>query len=99
MDCPNQALPLRLAELSSCSTIASPVIPVKCDNKDYIQFEMPTDVHSELRPVAQELKLFSKQLEQMNVTKYVIYTVEAVPIKLPWPPRQIHFHMHYADQL
>ena len=55
---------------------------------------MPTDVHPELRPVAQKFKgLFSRQLGQTNMSKHIIDTGEAKPIKAP--PRQIPFH--YAD--
>ena len=52
---------------------------------------MPKDIHPELRPVVQEFEeLFSKQLGQTNVTKHIIDTVEATPIKVP--PRQVPFH-------
>ena len=57
---------------------------------------MPTDVHPELEAIIQEFeKLFSKQLGQTNVTRHVIDTGEATPIKVP--PRQIHFH--YAERV
>ena len=100
-DSPDQVLPLHLTELRSCSTVTidedcPQAIPVKCNDKDQIQLEMPTDIHPELRPVVQEFEeLFSKQLGQTNVTKHIIDTVEATPIKVP--PRQIPFH--YADKI
>ena len=100
-DSPDQVLPLHLTELRSCSTVTidedcPQAIPVKCNDKDQIQLEMPTDIHPELRPVVQEFEeLFSKQLGQTNVTKHIIDTEEATPIKVP--PRQIPFH--YADKV
>ena len=101
VDSPDQVLPLHLTELRSCSTVTidedcPQAIPFKCNDKDQIQLEMPTDIHPELRPVVQEFEeLFSKQLGQTNVTKHIIDTVEATPIKVP--PRQIPFH--YADKV
>ena len=95
-DSPHQALPLELTELKSCGAVTidddyPQAIPVKCADKNCIQFEMPTDVHPELEAVIQEFEeLFSKQLGQTNVTRHVIDTGEATPIKVP--PRQIPFH-------
>ena len=100
-DCPNQALPLQVTELQSFNAITidkdcPQAIPVKCDDTDQIQLEMPTDVHPELRTVVQEFKeLSSKQLGQTNVKKHIIDTGEATSIKVP--PRQIPFH--YPDQV
>ena len=98
----NQALPLELTELKSCGIVTidddcPQAIPVKrADKNDSIQFEMPTDVHPELEAVIQEFEeLFSKQLGQTNVTRHVIDTGEATPIKVP--PRQIPFH--YAERI
>ena len=69
-------------------------IPTKCRDQDHNQLDMPTNVHPEL--MVQDLEgLFSKQLGQTNVTKHVIDTEEATPIKVP--PRQIPFH--YADKV
>ena len=88
-------MPLHLTELRSCGTVTidedcPQAIPVKCNDKDQIQLEMPTDIHPELRLVVQEFEeLFSKQLGQTNVTKHIIDTEEATPIKVP--PRQIPF--------
>ena len=98
---PSQTLPLCVTEQRSCSTMTidedyPQAIPVKSDSKDQIQLEMPTDVHPELRSVVQEFEgLFSKQLGQTNVTKHIIDTGEATPIKVP--PRQIPFH--YVDEV
>ena len=98
-DSPDQVLPLHLTELRSCSTVTidedcPQAIPVKCNDKDQIHLEMPTDIHPELRPVVQEFEeLLSKQLGQTNVTKDIIDTVEATPIKVP--SRQIPFY--YAN--
>ena len=79
VDSQNQALPLQLAELRSCTTITIDedcprAILVKCDGKDQIQLEMAIAVHPEPRPVAQEFEelykyIFSTQLGQANVTK------------------------------
>ena len=62
-DCPNLALPLQVIELRSCSTITidedcHQAISVKSDGKDWIQLEMPTDVHLELKPAVQEFEEF-----------------------------------------
>ena len=68
--------------------IALRPFPVKCDEKDQTQFEVPTDVHPKLRPVVQEFEeLSSKQVGQTNMTEHAIDTGEAAPIKVP--PRQI----------
>ena len=80
-------MPLELTELKPCGAFTIDnnclkAIPVKCANKNCIQFEMPTDVHPELEIVIQEFEgLFSKQLGQTNVTRKVIDTGEATPIK------------------
>ena len=88
-DSPDQALPLELTEMKSCGAVTigddcPQAIPVRCADKNCIQFVMPTDVHPELESVIQEFEeLFSKQLGQTNVTRYVIETGEAMPIKVP----------------
>ena len=86
---PNQALRLCVTEQRSCSTftideVGPQTIPVKCNSKNQIQSEMPTDIYPKLRSVVQEFEeLFSKHLGQTIVTKHIIDTSRVAPSKVP----------------
>jgi len=66
-------------------------IPIMTNGCRPQSFDMPVDVHSELRDViADHKQLFSEQLGKTEVVSHIIDTGEATPVKVP--PRPIPFH-------